>query len=103
MGLYSGGLIIGRTFVSEIWGPYFWEGLFFKGGGLIIGILRYVKIVQPSFSDFVIEGSIWLKFQVISTEYVSKYKYNTVLLNKVCSKHKTCCKSNKMKTLLSNR
>ena len=34
MGLYSGGLIIGRIFAAEIFG-----GLFF--GGLIIGILRY--------------------------------------------------------------
>ena len=29
MGLYSGGLIIRRIFVSEIWGAYFQEGLFF--------------------------------------------------------------------------
>ena len=28
MGLYSGGLIIGRIFASEIWGAYFREGLF---------------------------------------------------------------------------
>ena len=35
MGLYSGGLIIGRIFASEIWGAYFREGLFL--GGLIIG------------------------------------------------------------------
>ena len=54
MGLYLGGLIIGRIFASEIWGPCFREGLFFlfsflfffAGGGgggreLIIGILRY--------------------------------------------------------------
>ena len=46
MGLYSGGLIIGRIFASEIWGAYFREGLYFffffggGGGGLIIGILR---------------------------------------------------------------
>ena len=34
MGLYSGGLIIGRIFASEIWGAYFREGLFcFAGGG----------------------------------------------------------------------
>ena len=37
MGLYLGGLIIGRIFVSEIWGGgYFPEGLiffFFWGGG----------------------------------------------------------------------
>ena len=38
MGLYSGGLIIGRIFASDIWGAYFWEGFFFfwGGGGLII-------------------------------------------------------------------
>ena len=29
MGLYSGGLIIGRIFASEIWGAYFREGLFY--------------------------------------------------------------------------
>ena len=33
MGLYLGRLIIGRIFASEIWGAYFWEGLFFGGGG----------------------------------------------------------------------
>ena len=45
MGLYSGGLIIGRIFASEIWGAYFREGLFSGGGGggLIIGILQYGK------------------------------------------------------------
>ena len=49
MGLYSGGLIIGRIFASEIWGAYFQEGLFFIfyffffwGGGFIIEILQYV-------------------------------------------------------------
>ena len=41
MGLYSGGLIIGRIFASEIWGVYFREGLFL--GGLIIGILLYIS------------------------------------------------------------
>ena len=40
MGLRSGGLIIGRVFASEIWGPYFQKGLFL--GGLIIRILQYV-------------------------------------------------------------
>ena len=35
MGLYSGGLINGRIFASEIWGAvaYFREGFFFWGGG----------------------------------------------------------------------
>ena len=48
MGLYTGGLIIGRIFASEIWGAYFREGLLLEGylrlrfgglfpGGLIIG------------------------------------------------------------------
>ena len=47
MGFYSGGLIIGRIFASEIWGAYFRDGLFiysfiylllfffFGGGGLL--------------------------------------------------------------------
>ena len=33
MGLYSGGLIIGRIFASENWGAYFREGLFLGGRG----------------------------------------------------------------------
>ena len=45
MGLYTGGLIIGRIFASEIWGAYFREGLYLGGGGLIIGILRYLLIL----------------------------------------------------------
>ena len=35
MGLYSGGLIIGRIFASEIWG----------GGGLFIGVLSNDLII----------------------------------------------------------
>ena len=63
MSLYSGGLIIGRIFTSEISGAYFREDLSFiylfiylfillllffwgggraGGGGLIIGIFRYL-------------------------------------------------------------
>ena len=43
MGLYSGGLIIGRIFASEIWGAYFREGLFLLGGLLseFYGIICY--------------------------------------------------------------
>ena len=44
MALYSGGLIIGRIFTSEIWGAYFLEGLFSEG--LIIGVLRYLKALS---------------------------------------------------------
>ena len=33
MGLYSGGLITGMIFASEIWGAYVWEGFFFWWGG----------------------------------------------------------------------
>ena len=33
IGLYLGGLIIGRIFASEIWGAYFRECLFGGGGG----------------------------------------------------------------------
>ena len=36
MGLYSGGLIIGRIFASEIWGAYFSGGLIFLGGGSLL-------------------------------------------------------------------
>ena len=53
MGLYSGGLIIGKIFASEIWGAYFREGLFL--GGLIIGILRVNLISwQGMFSWFIV-------------------------------------------------
>ena len=48
MGLYAGGLIIGRIFASEIWGGG--GALIF--GGLIIGILRYFVF------RFIEEGSI---------------------------------------------
>ena len=33
MDLYSGGLISGRIFASEIWWAYFRDGFFFVGGG----------------------------------------------------------------------
>ena len=38
MDLRSGGLIIGRIFVSEIWGAYYYYYYYFLegGGGLII-------------------------------------------------------------------
>ena len=39
MGLYSGGLIIGRIFASEIWEAYFREGLFIS---IFIFILIYI-------------------------------------------------------------
>ena len=35
MGLYTGGLIIGRIFASEIWGAFFREGFFGGLGGLL--------------------------------------------------------------------
>ena len=38
--IFGRALLIGRSFASEIWGAYFQEGIFFLGGGLIIGILR---------------------------------------------------------------
>ena len=45
MGLYLGGLIIGRIFVSEIWGAYFRKSLFFfgGGGGLLSEFYEYVR------------------------------------------------------------
>ena len=45
MGLYSGGPIIGGTFVSEIGRLIFVRAYFLVGGGgLIIGILRYISL-----------------------------------------------------------
>ena len=47
MGLYLGGLIMGRMFASKIWVHIFGRAylfiylFFFLGGGLIIGILWY--------------------------------------------------------------
>ena len=35
MGLHLGGLIIGRSLASEIWGAYFREGLLGGGGGFL--------------------------------------------------------------------
>ena len=40
MGLYLGGLIIGRISASEIWGAYFWEGLLSE----VYGSLAFVLI-----------------------------------------------------------
>ena len=57
MGLYSDGLIIGRIFASEIWGPYSGEGLFFLGGGELIirifvtGILSLEKSLPRGSMD----------------------------------------------------
>ena len=45
MGLYLGGLIIGRIFASEIWGLIFGRLIF---GGPIIGILRYITIIMKN-------------------------------------------------------
>ena len=44
--------MIGRIFVSEIWGPYFWEGFFWGGGegGLLLSKFYCIPIipqVQP--------------------------------------------------------
>ena len=63
MGLYSGGLIIGRIFASENWGAYFRDGLFiylfiyfgWGGGGgevagLFIGILSYFASLFGSYA-----------------------------------------------------
>ena len=45
MGLYLGGLIIGRIFASEIWGACFWEGLFL--GGAYYRNITVVKHFTP--------------------------------------------------------
>ena len=58
MGLYSGRLIIGRIFASEIWEAYFREGLFFErayifclfvclGGEAYYRNFRYTRTISP--------------------------------------------------------
>ena len=56
-GLYLGGLIIGRIFASEIWGAYFGRAYLGGGGGLIIGILRYVPCFINWFAGLLLGGS----------------------------------------------
>ena len=62
MGLYLGGLIIGRflNFASEIWGAYFWEGLFtylfFLAGGYYQNF-RVFHAVTLGFSLKILRGS----------------------------------------------
>ena len=48
MGLYSGGLIIGRIFASEIWGAYFREGLLSEFYGTF-GVVYTILIMMKSF------------------------------------------------------
>ena len=50
MGLYSGGLIIGRIFASEIWGAYF--VLFFLGGEFLSEF--YGMLVLGLLSPFIL-------------------------------------------------
>ena len=58
MGLYTGGLIIRRIFVSEIWGAYVQEGLFLFGGRgayyrncTVLMSMQSGKIMKLSFSS----------------------------------------------------
>ena len=53
MGLYSGGLIIGRIFASEIWGAYFSGGLIFFGGGAYYGnfMVIYVSACESIYCE----------------------------------------------------
>ena len=57
MGLYSGGLIIGRIFASEISGAYFREDLFLEG--LIIGILRHNVKLREMFD----RGGVYRRYK----------------------------------------
>ena len=49
MGLYTGGLIIGRILAPEIWGSYFREGLFIY---LLIYLFIYFILFIFSFNFF---------------------------------------------------
>ena len=71
MGLYLGGLIIGRIFVSEIWGAYFLEGLFL--GGLIIRILQYID--EQGLLVFVQISVKFPKFWELHLPYVERYDF----------------------------
>ena len=74
MGLYSGGLIIGRISASEIWGAYFWEGLFIHyyyflfwagGGG---GYYMYMWLLHVKTKTFFNEPHLgWAVFGVLES------------------------------------
>ena len=63
MGLCSKGLIMGRIFVSEIWGTYFLDGLFSFSKGLIIGILRYMSLNFKLFSKKLQYFTLYIPFK----------------------------------------
>ena len=64
MGLYPGGLIIGRIFASEIWGAYFWEGLFF--GGSLVSIR--VRVLGTGWHRGVLPPFLFCSFSVLFSE-----------------------------------
>ena len=51
MGLYLGGLIIGRILASVIRGTYFREGFFFLGGGGLLSEFYGISTVFKSHSQ----------------------------------------------------
>ena len=61
MGLYSGGLIIGRIFASEIWGVYFREGLF------IIYLFIYLFIFYLFIYLFFLGGGAYYRNFTVSS------------------------------------
>ena len=70
MGLYSGGLIIGRIFASEIWGAYFREGFFFGGGGGMGAYYRNFKVsifvTRETLNNCLNNGSFLLKAAILA-------------------------------------
>ena len=83
MGLYTGGLIIGRIFESEISGAYSREGVFFsfcRGGGLtcITRILLFVitlcyNILLKEFSGVCVTCSLHAKLCTLN-DFLMKVK-----------------------------
>ena len=61
MGLYSGGLIIGRIFASEIWGAYFRDRLLFLWGGGGGAYYRNFTVIVLYLQIFNTQNSILFK------------------------------------------
>ena len=80
MGLhvYSGGLIIGRIFASEICGAYFREGLFL--GGLIIGILWYLHNNNKLLKNIILHNNnkLFISISIYTAPTFLKYARGTL-------------------------
>ena len=67
MGLYSGGLIIGRKFTYEIWGAYFREGLFVY---LFVCLFVYLVFFFFFFVSFFLVVGGWGDYQNFAVAFI---------------------------------